>query len=118
MRKLFFIVSIQLLTFNLFSQNMQTEFHGGAPKLYEYINKNLKFPQDAKAKGVSGKVFIEFYVNTDGTIDEESVKIVKSLHKSCDAEAIRLIKNSPKWKPALEGGKPVKQKFVMPITFI
>ena len=117
MKTLFIVITVNCLAFNVVAQNRQTQFPGGVVILYEYINKNLAFPSDAKAIGVSGKVFIEFIVNEDGKIDDKSIKIVKSLHKSCDEEAIRLIRNSPRWEPALENGKPVKQQFVMPIRF-
>jgi protein TonB len=117
MKTIFIIATINCLAFNALAQNKQTQFPGGVAKLYEYINKNMIFPSDAKAQGISGKVFIEFVVNADGNIEDKSIKIIKSIHKSCDEEAIRLISNSPKWEPAIENGKPVKQIFVMPIKF-
>jgi len=93
----------------------QPEFPDGISGLYKYINKNLKYPRDARKTGVDGKVLIEFIVERDGSI--AAVKVQKSLTPSCDEEAIRLIKEMPKWSPGMQNQKPVRCKFLLPITF-
>jgi TonB family protein len=84
---------------------------------YNYVNKSLKYPNDAKKGKVSGRVFVEFVVDTAGVIMENKIRVAKSLFRSCDEEAIRLIKESPNWIPARQRGKKVRQKMVLPITF-
>lgn len=90
-------------------------FPGGLPKFYEYLLKNIKMPRDAR--GISGKVFVEFVIDSTGQILPEDIKVIKSLSQSCDAEAIRLIKGSPKWIPGRLGNKRTRQRMVMPIGF-
>jgi TonB family protein len=87
----------------------------GMETFYELIAQNLKYPTSAKINKVEGKVFVEFVVNTDGTITD--LKVTKSLPHGCDQEAIRLIKESSPWIPAQNGNMIVRQKVVHPITF-
>lgn len=72
------------------------QFNGDLEK---YIRSNLVYPQLAKEKGISGNVYLRFYVNTIGEIS--NIQVVKSVHPLLDNEAIRLIKNMPPWKPAV-----------------
>ena len=89
---------------------------GGIDKFFESITATLKYPQDAKEKGIEGKVFIQFVVMSDGSIND--VKVIRGLSESCDAEAIRVIRENPtKWKPGEHEGKKVNVRFVLPIMF-
>jgi TonB family protein len=88
---------------------------GGFPVLYEYIAANLKYPQEARMKGIEGKVFVEFTVNKDGTLQD--IQAVKGIGAGCDAEAVKVMNGSPKWKPASQRGKVVRQRMVLPINF-
>jgi TonB family protein len=88
---------------------------GGFPKLYEYIAANLKYPLEARTKGIQGKVFVEFIVNTDGTLSD--IHAVKGIGGGCDEEAVNVIQGSPQWAPGKQGGSIVRQKMVMPINF-
>jgi protein TonB len=72
----------------------------------KYIQANLIYPDKAKQEHLEGKVVINFVVERDGRIT--NFKIWKSLSPECDAEAIRLVKNSPKWKPAIAHGVNVR----------
>jgi len=91
------------------------EFKGGMAKLYEYLNKNISYPEMAKENGIQGKVFVQFVVWKDGTIRD--IKVVKGVHKTLDKEAIRVIKSMPKWKPGKQRGKNVNARFTLPIKF-
>ena len=91
------------------------EFIGGMAKLYEYLYKNVQYPEIARENGIQGKVFVKFLVWKDGTIRD--VKVVKSVHKALDNEAIRLVKTMPKWAPGKQRGKPVKCYRTIPIKF-
>jgi TonB family protein len=88
---------------------------GGFPKLYEYIAANLKYPLEARTKGIQGKVFVEFIVNTDGTLSD--IHAVKGIGGGCDEEAVSVIQGSPIWTPGKQGGTMVRQRMVMPINF-
>lgn len=80
-----------------------------------YLAKNMKYPKDAADAGLEGRVVIEFIVTESGRID--SPKVIRSLSASTDAEALRLVKNMPPWKPGMDRGKQVKVRFVIPVIF-
>jgi len=96
------------------------EFPGGISRFYgKYISKNLKYPKDAKKLGIEGKVYVEFVVEDTGEIRQESVRVIKGIYPSCDNEAARLIKKSPRWTPGFssELNRNAAQRFVTPIIF-
>jgi len=93
------------------------EFPGGADKLSEFINSNLKYPKDARKNEVEGKVVISFVVERDGSIKSENIKIEQSVYPSLDKEAIRVVKLMPNWIPANHNGRSVRAKSGFPITF-
>jgi TonB family protein len=88
---------------------------GGIAAFYQMVAKNVKYPAKAKRSGVSGKVFIEFVVEKDGTIS--GVKTIKGPREDINQEAERVVWLSPKWKPGIQRGQLVKQKMVLPISF-
>jgi protein TonB len=88
---------------------------GGMQAFYEYVGKKLKYPAQARRMGIEGKVFVEFVINRDGTIQD--VKAIKGIGAGCDEEAVRVIQSAPSWKPGKQRGKPVRQRMVLPITF-
>lgn len=90
-------------------------FPGGEKKLYEFLSKNLNYPEMAKENGIQGKVFVQFVVWNDGSIKD--VKIIKSIHNTLDREASRVIKAMPNWAPGKQRGKAVNTKFTLPIKF-
>jgi TonB family protein len=91
----------------------QPQFPGQLEGLKKYLKDNYKWTQGQPT--VEGTVYVEFLVTEDGSVSEP--KIVHGLCETCDAEAIRLIKNMPKWKPATENGKPKAETVVLPINF-
>lgn len=91
------------------------DFPGGMVALMEYISKNVRYPAAAHAKGVQGRVIVQFIVEKDGSIS--SPKIVKSVDPDLDAEALRVASAMPKWKPGKQKGKEVRVKYTVPIMF-
>ncbi len=88
---------------------------GGMGAFYSFVGKEMKYPRTAQRMGIEGKVFVQFVVDKDGSLTD--VKAVKGIGGGCDEEAVRVIKNSPKWKPGKQRGRPVKVKMILPITF-
>ena len=81
-----------------------------------YIASNTIYPEETWKDGISGRVFVEFLINVDGTLTD--VKVIHSAHSLLDAEALRVINSSPPhWTSAKNRGKPVKQKLLFPFTF-
>ena len=91
------------------------EFPGGDLGLMKYIQKNIKYPAIAKEYNITGKVFISFIVDKTGSVI--NVKVVRGVDKNLDAEAVRVIKSLPKYKPGKQRGKPVRVMFTVPINF-
>ncbi|WP_375559578.1 energy transducer TonB [Bernardetia sp. OM2101] len=90
-------------------------FEGGMSKFHEYVDSNLVYPESARKRGVEGFVSLEFIVNKDGHLT--NIEVVKSLDKECDEEAIRLLRESPKWIPGFHEGRIVKVRMTYPIVF-
>lgn len=92
-------------------------FRGGNLNDYRiYVQKNLKYPEIAQENGISGRVFIQFAVDAKGNVVD--VVVVRGVDPSLDAEAVRVVKNSPKWAPGKQRGRPVKVQFTFPIVFV
>lgn len=91
------------------------EFPGGMAELMKYLNSNIKYPVEAHKAGIQGRVVVSFVVNKDGTVKD--AKIVRSVDKSIDAEALRVISAMPKWLPGYQNGKAVKVRYTVPVTF-
>lgn len=91
------------------------EFPGGNAKLKNYLEDHLQYPKVAQENGTQGRVIVQFVVNTDGSISD--AQVARSLDTYCDEEALRLINNMPRWTPGQTGGKNVRVKYVVPITF-
>ncbi|RIJ42739.1 energy transducer TonB [Pontibacter oryzae] len=91
-------------------------FEGGQQKMLAFLGQNITYPQDAKAAGVQGLVVITFVVDADGSLKQ--VQAVKSLTKSTDEEAMRVVKMMVgKWTPGRQSGKAVAVRYTLPIKF-
>ncbi len=94
----------------------QATFQGGSLETFrEWVQKNLVYPPVAVENGIFGRVTVQFAVNSRGEVVD--AKILRGVDPSLDKETIRVIMASPKWGPAKQGGRAVKQQFVMPVIF-
>ena len=91
------------------------KFPGGRAALMKYPATNIKYPPYAKEAGIQGRVFINFVVERDGSIT--AVKVLRGIGGGCDEEAVRVVKNMPKWQPGMQRGKPVRVSFNLPVKF-
>lgn len=91
------------------------EMPGGVEALMEFLRKNIKYPRDARRKGMEGKVFVRFIVGKDGQIIEPEV--VRSVYPTLDEESLRVVRLLSRWTPGKLRGIPVKSQFVLPIFF-
>ncbi len=95
----------------------QATFQGGDVGTFrEWVQKNLVYPPVAVENGIFGRVTVQFAVNSRGEVVD--VKILRGVDPSLDKETIRVIQSSPKWGPAKQGGRAVKQQFVIPVIFM
>ena len=94
-------------------------FPGGQEKMYKYIYTVMKYPAEARQKGVSGIVSVEFMVDEKGVLSDFLVP--KGIGSGCDEEAVRVISSmntAHRWTPAKTNGRPVKAMFTLPIKFV
>lgn len=91
-------------------------FTGGGEARIKYISENIKYPDEARAKGIQGTVFVTFVVETDGSVSD--VKILRGIGGGCDEEAVRVTENMPKWIPGKQRGQAVRVQFNMPFRFL
>lgn len=91
------------------------EFPGGEKAMYEFIAKNLVYPESAMENGIEGKVIVEFVITADGSV--ANPKIVRKIDPDLEDAAIKVIMKMPKWKPALLGGKPVASTTRASVSF-
>ena len=91
------------------------KFPGGEAELFHYISKNIHYPQEAKEKGIQGRVFIGFVIEKDGSVS--NIRNLRGVDSELDAEAIRVVKSMPKWKPGKHNGEFVRVSYQIPILF-
>jgi len=92
------------------------KFPGGKKRLSIYISKTLKYPKRSFQYKIGGKVIINFSIEKDGSI--ANVKVTEGINLELNNEAIRVIKNMPRWSPGYQDGIPIRVKYRLPIRFI
>lgn len=100
---------------NFYVIEEKPEFPGGEAAMFQWIAKNVKYPEIAKENSVQGKVFVQFVIGKEGKVTD--VQVVRGVDPSLDKEAVRIIQSMPAWKPGKQRGKPVKVSFQLPINF-
>lgn len=91
------------------------QFPGGGDAMDQFVNETIKYPAAAKEKRIQGKVYVQFVVEKDGSITDVIVR--RGTNELLDAEAVRVVKLMPNWKPGSVKGKPVRVRYTLPITF-
>ena len=91
------------------------EFPGGWSAFMQWLTKNLKYPESARKNRVQGTVVVSFIVNKDGSI--ASAKVSTSADPVLDAEALRVMKMMPKWKPGMDRNKVCRTMIAVPVVF-
>lgn len=91
------------------------EFPGGWSAFMQWLTKNLKYPESARKNKIQGTVVVSFIVNKDGSI--ASTKVSTSADPVLDAEALRVMKMMPKWKPGMDRNKVCRTMIAVPVVF-
>lgn len=97
------------------SDKVESEFDGGVKAWQHYLNVNLMYPQRALNSSVKGEVVVAFEIDKEGKVQD--AYIFRSVEYSLDEEALRIIRNSTKWKAAKLNGRPVRSWKRQPIIF-
>ncbi len=99
----------------IFIVEKMPEYPGGFEAMSAFINANLVYPQEAIDAGIEGRVFVGFWVETDGSLSD--IKVLRGIGYGCDEAAMEVVRKMPKWKPAMQRGKPVRIKYMFPVKF-
>lgn len=91
-------------------------FQGGEVAMMKWIQSHVQYPQYEKEADISGKVFVRFVVQPDGSVD--NVQVVRGVSKGLDKEATRVVSSMPKWNAGKQGGRAVPVYFSLPINFV
>jgi len=83
-------------------------------QIMKFVANNFEFPEMARQMGIQGRVYVNFVIEKNGSISNPTV--VRGVDKLLDDEAMRVVKNLPKMKPAKQRGKPVRMSFMLPIN--
>jgi TonB family protein len=90
-------------------------FPGGEQDFARFLRENIRYPSEAKRKNVTGRAYIQFIVETDGSLTNFTVP--RDPGEGLGDEAVRVLKLSPKWKPGIQNGRPVRVQYTVPINF-
>ncbi len=93
------------------------EFMGGDSALQVYLSQNIHYPKEAKEKNIQGRIIIEFVIDENGEVFQAEVKNSVDNGAPLDKEALRVIRNMPKWNAGVHNEKTVKVRYVLPIMF-
>lgn len=91
------------------------QFGNSYEDIYKWLQKHIRYPQQAIDAAVEGKVYVSFIINTDGSVSD--VSVIRGIGFGCDEEAMDAIKEMPKWKSGKQQGTPVRVKMTVPIDF-
>ena len=95
---------------------VKPSFNGGdANEFSKWVAQHLEYPEIAKENGVSGRVMLEFTVLPNGSV--ANVRVLRGVDPSLDAEAVRVVSNSPKWEPGKQRDRAVKVTYTFPVIF-
>lgn len=103
------------VVFDYSEADVAPTFEGGMKGWAEYLQTNLKFPEEARKNKITGKVIVSFITSTSGEITD--IKVLRGIGHGTEEEAIRVLKESPKWNPGIKNGKPVNVLWTLPISF-
>jgi protein TonB len=110
------VVEIKKGPYEYYALEVKPQYPGGDKAMYEFLGKNMKYPERAKEVNISGKVYISFVIDEFGSISQ--VSVLRGIGGGCDEEAARVIKKMPRWSPGKQGGHPVKVRYQIPIEFV
>ena len=98
------------------SLDVKPSFKGkDADAFAAWVSDRLKYPKEAKAAQIDGTVYVQYVVGKNGGVQE--VQVLKGVHPALDAEAVRVVRSSPKWKPGIKDGKPVRVTRTVEVVF-
>ena len=96
--------------------DVKPQFMGGDTNAFSaWVNSQLQYPATAMKNGIQGMVTLKFTIEPDGKVT--NVEVLRSVEKSLDKEAVRVVSKSPRWTPGYLDGKPVRVTYTFPVIF-
>ena len=80
-----------------------------------WVTNHLNFPDAARNAQAEGRVLVKFVVDVDGKVTD--VEVIEGVHPALDAEAVRVVSKSPRWKPGTKNDRPVRVSYTFPVIF-
>ncbi len=99
----------------LISAEKQPSFPGGEAAMYKFLSRKMRYPRLARDNNVEGKVYLQFVVEADGTLS--NIKVLRGIDYGCDEEAIRVLRQMPRWIPGEQGGQKVPVYYTIRVSF-
>lgn len=96
--------------------DIEAQFPGGISEMQKFIQNEVVYPKSARKKKLTGKVYLSFIIELDGTLT--NIKVIKGATPTLDNEAKRIVGNMPKWTPAVYNQQVVRSRCYLPITFV
>lgn len=109
------LVEEDMATPILFVEQMP-EFPGGSDNVRRYLSENIRYPEEASEMGISGRVLVSFTLDREGQVIDP--KIIRSVDRSCDQEALRIVRSMPRWRPGRQNGKAASATVILPVIFV
>lgn len=91
------------------------QFPGGYDALLKFLMTNTNYPAEAMAKGMQGRVLVQFVVNKEGCLQD--VQLLRRVDPLLDEEALRVVNSMPRWRPGKQKGQPVNVQYTLPVVF-
>lgn len=101
--------------FDLSEVMEQPEFPGGMELMYDYLSKNIRYPDLARQENAQGTVYVRFIVDEEGELGQ--VEIMRGVRSDLDEETMRVVREMPRWIPGRVEGRNVKVRLALPVVF-
>ncbi|MBQ6652357.1 MAG: energy transducer TonB [Prevotella sp.] len=95
--------------------DMPPSFPGGQGALLSWIQDHIMYPIEAQKAGITGRVVLQFIVETDGSVS--NVEVVRPVAPMLDQEAVRVVSSMPRWTPGKNNGTPARVRYTVPVSF-
>lgn len=92
-------------------------FPGGMDSLYAFLKANIQYPEEAKKDSIEGRVFVQFVIEKDGSINPQTIRVLRDIGGGCGEKVKRVIQLMPRWIPGRQNGKVVRCNYNLPVTF-
>jgi TonB family protein len=97
------------------SRSTPPDYEGGIKAFLSYVGNSVVYPDYERANNIQGRVILSFIVEANGKTS--NIKVLNSVSKNIDKEAVRVIKDSPNWIPGTQYGRKVRTSYAIPLNF-